>query len=177
MIADTVTRTPASGSITYSSYAVDALRASYETCDGAALFEAVRLGQGSAWKELERRYSRLLWSIANSCRLSEQDAEDVIQTIWLRLLENLDKIREPEGLHQWLAVTARRECWRIAAMARKNPTSLDDQVARTLPDGDQQVDARIIREEQVRCLWHAVGQLPPAHRRLVRALLSTEERT
>ena len=59
------------------------------------------------------RFSGLVWATARAHRLSSADAADVVQTTWLRLVENLDRIREPEALGGWLATTARRECLRL----------------------------------------------------------------
>jgi hypothetical protein len=46
-------------------------------------------------------------------RLQEADAHDVIQVIWLRLAQNLDRIHTPEHLAGWLAAVASRECLRV----------------------------------------------------------------
>lgn len=44
------------------------------------------------------RFSSLLWSIARGFRLDSRDAADVVQITWLRLVENLDRIEEPQTL-------------------------------------------------------------------------------
>src|SRR5258708_15603485 len=41
-----------------------------------------------------------------------EDAQDVSQTVWLRLVESLANLREPEALPGWLATTTQRECMR-----------------------------------------------------------------
>lgn len=70
-----------------------------------------RAGQGDAdaWRALVRRYSRLLVAIARSYGLNGADADDVMQTTWLRLVERLTLLRDPARAGAWLAVTARRE--------------------------------------------------------------------
>jgi len=70
-----------------------------------------RAGQGDAdaWRILVGRYSRLLCAIARSYGLSGADADDVMQTTWLRLVERLTLLRDPARAGAWLAVTARRE--------------------------------------------------------------------
>jgi RNA polymerase sigma factor (sigma-70 family) len=70
-----------------------------------------RAGQGDAeaWRALVGRYSRLLCAIARSYGLSGVDADDVVQTTWLRLVERLTLLRDPGRAGAWLAVTARRE--------------------------------------------------------------------
>jgi len=72
------------------------------------------------------RFNGLVWSTVRSYRLAQSDAADVAQTTWLRLIENLDRIKDPERLGAWLATTARRECLRhIRVHARELLTGED----------------------------------------------------
>ena len=41
------------------------------------------------------------------------------QSVWLRLVDQLDVIREPAALPGWIATTTRRECGRVVSVARK----------------------------------------------------------
>src|SRR5215510_1646282 len=61
-----------------------------------------RAGDESAWHELVERYAPLVWSVCRRYRLSQADTDDVAQTVWLRLLEHIAKIREPAALPGWL---------------------------------------------------------------------------
>ena len=61
-----------------------------------------RKGDQQAWDALVERYSPLVWSICRRYRLSDADAEDVFQTVWMRLVEQLDSLRDPAAL-SWLA--------------------------------------------------------------------------
>jgi RNA polymerase sigma factor (sigma-70 family) len=67
-------------------------------------------GSHEAWNALVDRYARLVWSVGHTFRLSDADTADVCQTTWLRLIEHLDRIADPERLGAWLATVARREC-------------------------------------------------------------------
>ena len=49
-----------------------------------------------------------MWSICRRRRLNRADAEDVGQSVWLRLVDQLDNLREPAALAGWLATTTRR---------------------------------------------------------------------
>ncbi len=93
-------------------------------------------GSGPAWGRLVDHYSGLLWSISRSFRLSRADADDVVQTTWLRLVEQLGRIEQPDRVGAWLATTARNE-WgaveirRPAAVAGSSP----DELGRFVADG------------------------------------------
>jgi RNA polymerase sigma factor (sigma-70 family) len=69
-------------------------------------------GSEAAWNELVRRYSPLVLAVTRSYQLTTADAQDVSQTVWLRLVEHIASLREPEALPGWLVTTAARECWR-----------------------------------------------------------------
>ena len=78
------------------------------------LVTRARNGDKQAWDTLVERYSPLIWSICRRHRLAGADADDVGQSVWLRLADQLDKIRDPAALPGWLATTTRRECGRTA---------------------------------------------------------------
>ncbi len=84
-----------------------------------ALVTAAAHGDQAAWDDIVDRFSPLLVAVLRQCQLSVADTEDVAQTVWLRLVENLDKLREARALPMWIITTGRREAWRQAASRRK----------------------------------------------------------
>lgn len=82
---------------------------------------AAQRGDQVAWRELVRRFGRLVWVIARSYRLTEQDAEDVSQTTWLQLALHVRTLKDPSAVRGWLSTTARRESLRLAARRRELP--------------------------------------------------------
>ena len=89
----------------------------------AELVRAAAEGDQAAWNGLVDRYNGLVWSVARSHRLSMADASDVVQTTWLRLVEHLGRLQDPERVGAWLATTARRESLRaLRHSARQVPT-------------------------------------------------------
>ncbi len=64
----------------------------------SALVARARAGDQPAWNELVERYAPLVWSICNRYRLSRQDIDDIGQTVWLLLVEQLGNIRQPAAL-------------------------------------------------------------------------------
>jgi len=81
--------------------------------DVAVLLRRVIEGDQRAWDELVEGFGGLVWSIARGYRLGSL-TDDVVQTVWLRLAENCDRIREPDRLAAWLATTTRNEALRVA---------------------------------------------------------------
>ena len=87
------------------------------------LVERAIKGEQSAWDAITDRFNDLLWAIARSHRLDRDEASDVVQTVWLRLIEHLDRIREPERLAGWLSATARHECISFIRRSRREHVS------------------------------------------------------
>ena len=83
-------------------------------------------GDEAAWGAIVDRFAGLVWSTARAHRLAQAEAADVAQTTWLRLVENLDRIKEPERLGAWLATTARRECLRHIRLRGRELATVED---------------------------------------------------
>ena len=91
--------------------------------DLTALVTRARNGDKQAWDELVDRYAPLIWSICRRYRLGRAHAEDVGQSVWLRLVDQLASLRDPAALPGWLATTTQRECGRVLRAARKQDTA------------------------------------------------------
>jgi len=123
-----------------------------------------------AWNELVDRYAPLVWAICARYELSSHDSEDVGQTVWLLLVEQLGKLREPAALPGWLATTTRRECLRVVTASHRSDrlTSLDD--ALQFAD-DAVIDEEILMAERNAGLRVALAELPPRCSQLMSMLL------
>src|SRR4051812_7058811 len=96
----------------------------------ATLLERAGQGDQLAWRQLVDQYDKLVRRVAASFRLQSADILDVAQMTWLRLVENLHGIREPERLLAWLAVTAARESLRtVRKYSRHDLTEMVDDTA------------------------------------------------
>ena len=127
-------------------------------------------GDRQAWEALVTRYERLVWSVARSHRLGDADAGDVFQTTWLRLVEHLDKLRNPDALSGWLATTARNECLRVLRhQARQIPTADDNIPEQPVPT---QIDDALLAAERDAELWEAFASLSARCQALLRMLAS-----
>lgn len=138
-----------------------------------ALVARAGAGNQDAWNELVRRHTNLLWSIARSFRLSPADAADAIQTTWLRLLEHLGKLDDPERLVGWLATTARRECIRLKRLREREQPHSYDEAPLEIPDPSAPLDESLLREESYAALWRAFSRMSGNCQRLLRVLMSS----
>src|ERR1700734_155114 len=109
------------------------------THDGLLVIDLVtraRTGDKRSWDALVERYAPLIWSICRRYRLDRADAEDVGQSVWLRLVDQLDKIRDPAALPGWLVTTTRRECGHVLPSAHRPHMSVYASGTENLPDGE-----------------------------------------
>jgi RNA polymerase sigma factor (sigma-70 family) len=129
-------------------------------------------GDPDAWQELVDRYASLVYTICTRYRLSSHDIEDVGQSVWLLLVEQLGKLREPAALPGWLATTTARECLRVVtatSKAERLGTGLDDSV---LFVDDAVIDEEILVAERNAALRAAFAELPPRCQQLLSMLIS-----
>jgi len=136
------------------------------------LVTRARNGERQAWDALVERYAPLIWSICRRYRLEAADAEDAAQTVWLKLVDQLDKIRDPAALPGWLATTTRRECSRILRATRRPCDAGYALAAGTIPDDHAQPAGQdLLVAERYAALREAFGQLPPGCQQLLALLI------
>jgi RNA polymerase sigma factor (sigma-70 family) len=136
--------------------------------------QAAAGGDAQAWERLVDRYAGLVWSICRAHRMSADDAADVSQLTWLRLLENLDRIRDPGRLAGWLATTCRRECLAFLRRSRYS-TPVEDEHMDRLLGGVAAADRSILVADQNATLWQAFLRLSDWCQRVLRALIVDAE--
>ena len=130
-------------------------------------------GDQPAWNAIVDRFSSLVWATARAHRLSRDDASDVAQTTWLRLVEHLDRIREPERLGAWLATTARHESLRVIRRGARE--QLSDEVDLFEAPADDTLDRVLVDPERDGALWRAFAALSERCKSLLRLLMADEE--
>jgi RNA polymerase sigma factor (sigma-70 family) len=127
-------------------------------------------GDQEAWGAIVDRFAGLVWSIARAHRLSPTDAADVSQTTWLRLVEHLGRIRDPERVGAWLASTARHECLRV--IRHSGRFVADGQVDLDAVGTEPEPSSLLLATERTAALWRAVEALPERCRLLIRTLMA-----
>lgn len=135
----------------------------------ADLLSAARTGSDDALGQIVNELSPLLWQVARSAGLSQGDAEDVLQTVWMRLITHLDGIHDAGALTGWLVTTTKREAWRVRAASRKQ-LPVDQDVFADLPNKGPGSEEQVILDDQRRELWAAIGMLSRRCQELLRIM-------
>ena len=129
-----------------------------------------RSGDQAAWNEIVKRYAPLLWSICRRYRLADDEAEDLGQTVWLRLVEHLAVIREPAALPGWLAVTTRRECLTVLRVRHSRDNVVAAAEADAVAQAAPSVEEPVLIAERNAAIRAAFAELPPRCRQLLSLL-------
>ena len=138
----------------------------------AGLVMRARKGEQQAWDALIERFAPLVWSICRRYQLSGADASDVAQTVWMRLVEQLDKIRDPAALPGWLAATARHECCRALRQARRSHPAGFVPDAEDIPDQrNGMAEDELLAAERHAALREAFADLPTSGQQLIALLI------
>jgi RNA polymerase sigma factor (sigma-70 family) len=136
------------------------------------LVARARNGDKQAWDALVERYAPLIWSICRRHQLGATDADDVSQSVWLRLVDQLGRIREPAALPGWLATTTRRECHRVVRAARGSRPVAYVLDVENLPDElARPADQELLEAERDAALRQAFGALDHFSQQLVALLI------
>ena len=133
----------------------------------------MRAGNGDelAWDALVERYAPLIWSLCRRYRLGGADAADVGQNVWLQLVNQLGKIRDPAALPGWLATTTRRECRRVLNTAPATHATGHALDADNIPDDQATQLEHVLAAERHAALREALARLPPCCQRLIALLI------
>jgi RNA polymerase sigma factor (sigma-70 family) len=118
----------------------------------------------AGWEDLVTRHHSRMWAVARAFGLSAADAADAVQGAWLRMVESLDTIRDPERIGAWLITTTRHEA------ARLRRKSLGERPAEfTLPDpAEPDPASAIVDADFGRRVWRHLDDLGEPCRSLLR---------
>jgi RNA polymerase sigma-70 factor (ECF subfamily) len=116
-------------------------------------------------------YSTLLFRVAYSVLRSRSEAEDVVQDVFIRVLEHRRSLSAVRDMRVWLI----RIAWNLAldGKRRKRPEQLDESFAKSLVSGTLPADAAIEEAECFQSVLREIERLPRAERHVL--LLSALE--
>jgi RNA polymerase sigma factor (sigma-70 family) len=91
--------------------------------------------------------------------------------VWMRLVQNVGRLRDPRALPGWIVTTAKHEALRVLELRRRTEPAdpmVDSRFdAATAATGDTAVDENLHRFERRQALHEGLRQLRPQHRQLL----------
>jgi len=140
----------------------------------AELIKQCQRGDESAWNELVERYQRLIFTIPRRAGLSEDQAADILQEVFLTLFEKLDDIEQPEKIRSWIVTTAKFKTWGVvrgekgffSAYSPGTEEAMEAEMA-NLPDASPLADAVLIELEEQHLIRMALNELETRCRKIL----------
>jgi RNA polymerase sigma factor (sigma-70 family) len=158
---------------TQTTISIELAGASIETASVAALVGAAGEGDQQAWSELVVRFGGMIASVGRRYGLSAADIGELQQTTWLRLVENLHRIEQPERVGGWLATTASRQSLQLLKRASRYTVGADQMLA-NLPDAHTFEDDALPAGEEQKALMRGWARLKPRCQELLALLIADD---
>jgi RNA polymerase sigma factor (sigma-70 family) len=139
------------------------------------LVTAASAGQPAAWRRVVERFNPLISAVTHRYRLAPSDVSDVRQTVWLKLVEHIEDLREPRALPGWIVATTRNEAQRVLS-ARRRVRLVDPQIDTTLDRTEHaDLDENLLRQERQAAVHAGLDELRLEHRDLLILLFADPE--
>jgi RNA polymerase sigma-70 factor (ECF subfamily) len=123
------------------------------------LIEKFRAGQVESFNELVRRYQERVYWIARRIVSSHEDADDIVQDVFIRVHEGLKDFRSESGFYTWIyRITVNVALNAVRARKTKMLLRLDD--VGEQQDGDASPAERLEESEYQAAVQHAIQKLP-----------------
>lgn len=95
------------------------------------------------------------------------DANDLLQAIWLKVWRNLANYEERGQFQAWVWQIARHELLNFLKRRKRNQFVSEEAKLLSFPDAKSSPDKRLADKERFRQLWTCIAKLPPDEHRLV----------
>jgi RNA polymerase sigma-70 factor (ECF subfamily) len=140
------------------------------TEDARSELESKRLSE-AAVAGLVQTYSPLLFRVANSILRSPAEAEDVVQDVFVRVLERRDSLDTILDVRVWLV----RIAWNLALTRRRRvrPDQMDGEFAERLVGSTVPADQAIAEAQRIKAVLYELERLPKSEHHVL--LLSAVE--
>lgn len=125
-------------------------------------------GDNEAYSRLIEMYSRRLYYFCLKLLGSTADAEDAVQTTFLKIYNGISRFEERSGLTTWIYKIAYNTCNDILRK-RKNECNVEksDDIYLTVADERENVENEIVRREQEQIVYECIYRLSNVHRRFI----------
>src|SRR5688572_15017107 len=152
----------------------DVFPASGQERSDADLVRQCRLGDQAAWDALVARYQRLIYAVPRRAGLSEEQAADVFQEVFVTLFEKIDEIEQPEKIRSWIVTTAKFKTWATVRSSKgfyspETEEEMEHEMA-SLADTSPLADEMLIELEQQHLIRTAVKKLDERCQKIISML-------
>ncbi len=142
--------------------------------DEKELILKLKNGNEEAFNEIVERYSKKLYFLCLKMLQNEKDAEDTVQTIFLKAYMNIAKFEEKSSISTWLYRIGVNVCTDVLRKRKKETTtslytvsSDEEEYILEIPDEKENVEKTVLEQERKRALYQAIETLKPKQKQLI----------
>jgi len=140
-----------------------------------ALVCAARQGDREALRLLLTGNWAWLKGLVYSIIADADEVDDVLQDICVRVIENIDSVRQPERFRPWLAILARRQALRHRQQKARRPSPLGPEIVEAgCGEEAGRFGEDMERAEQCEQILQAAKSLPEKYREVFMLQYSTD---
>jgi RNA polymerase sigma-70 factor (ECF subfamily) len=126
------------------------------------LVKAALEGHQTAWEEIVRRYGNAIFSLCFQFTMTREDAEELVQEVFIKLYNTLHLWRPERPLLAWIMTITRNRCideYRKARQERRLER-LPHEVLELLPGGGRDAEQETLVRERYAKLMECLHELP-----------------
>jgi len=128
-------------------------------------------GNEAAWTALIYKYKKLIFSIPRKYGLSQEEADDIFQSVCLNLLHEMPQLKDPQALPAWLIRVSCRKCNLIARERRRYAEAGRAGGETFSGEAPQEVPLEILNQaERKQKMREAFADLSPRCRKMIHLL-------
>lgn len=139
--------------------------------DEKHILTRARRGDVAAFEELVRLYEKRVYAVALRSSGNPEDADDIVQEVFLRAWRSIESFRGDSGFSTWLFRITMNLCVDHArhrhAQPQTQPIVTDDETERPIPDTTPTPEEHLDNRELGRELAAALAEVSEEHRRIV----------
>ena len=142
--------------------------------DDKQLIAKLKSGDETAFNEIVERYSQKLYFLCLKMLQNEKDAEDTVQTVFLKAYLNISKFEEKSSISTWLYRIGVNVCTDVLRKRKKEQvTSLyatnsdGEEYLPQVPDERENVEKTVLEQERKAALYRAISLLKPKQKQFI----------
>jgi RNA polymerase sigma factor (sigma-70 family) len=130
--------------------------------------------QEEDWNALVDKYKNLVYSIPFRYGFSREEAADIFQGVFLDLIQELPRLRDPKALPKWLMQVTSHKCFHRKKQHMRVVSQEDEEgtIPQTMVPPEAEANLREVQEEHM--LREAIAGLSPRCRELIHMLFYEE---
>lgn len=142
--------------------------------DEKMLIQQLKKGDEQAFNEMVELYSKKLYYLCLKMLQSESDAEDAVQTVFLKAYTSISRFEEKSSISTWLYRIGVNVCMDLLRKRKKevkaplySTNSEEEQYELEIPDEKEHVEEAVLQKERKEALYRAIDSLKPQQKRFI----------